>query len=177
MSILKSPGTFRMLIYMCTCFLVYLFTFPNQLPFPFTFHFLDRNFPFHCRLSIWQFFDVYQFDRPARSCITRAASLVVHSDTFFRANRPARVVGPIRAFDDITITVHYLRCFWRSVSAEPKSIWLTRSPNEGASIVCPSPFSHSPAVRSSSQRARPFQASPRRSSTAWRRSGSSSARP
>ena len=69
---------------------------------------LDRNFPLHRRLSIWQFLNIDQFHRAASPGITRPASLVVHRDTSFRINGPASVVGPVCAFKDITIATHFI---------------------------------------------------------------------
>ena len=89
-----------------TCLLVFLRTFPNQLHLRPTLHFLDCHLPLHRRLSIWQFLHIHELYGAARPGIACATPLVVHRDTFFRVDGPTSVIGPIRAFHNMTITAH-----------------------------------------------------------------------
>ena len=93
--------------------------FANQLPFPLSFQFLDRDLSLHGRFTIWQFFHVDQLYRDTRPRVTRTASLVVHGDALFGVDRPTRIVGSVRALYDVTVTAH-LTCVVGVVFGAPR---------------------------------------------------------
>lgn len=133
-------------VYVFPCLLVCLCPFipipPYQLPLPLPLHLLDGAFAFHCRSAIRLFLHIHQFHRQPHPRVLRAASLVVDGDALFGVNRPARVIRPIRAFDDVAKTARHLFFLLRE-NIFPRNIWLNFSPK-----VCFSVFSCGACVQS-----------------------------
>src|SRR6185503_15010608 len=85
---------------------VSLYTLYDQLSFPIPPQSLNGNLPLHRGLPIRLFLHVYQLYWQTHTRIFCAASLVVRIHTFLRIQRPAGVICPVCAFNNIAITSH-----------------------------------------------------------------------
>lgn len=86
-----------------TYLLVYFF---YQLHLPLSLHSFNSDLSFHRRLAVWQLLNIHKPDRAPGAGVARAASLVVYRCAAHGVDCPARIVGPVGTFKDVTIEAH-----------------------------------------------------------------------